>query len=116
MTLRTFFLSLPLALSFACGGDSMGADADKFAELANEVCKCANKECADKAKEKWEKLEEEMEKKYEGKKDLDEKAMKEASAKVEAAEDKARDCAKKFAGGGDAPAGGEAADPAAGGN
>lgn len=111
MTFRAFFISLPLALSFACGGDSMDADANRFVALADEVCKCANKECADKVKEKWEKLEDELDKKYEGKKDMDEKKMKEAFAKAEAAEDKAKNCAKKFAGGGDAPA-----DPATDGN
>ena len=108
MTFRALFISLPLALSFACGGDSMDADAQKFVALADEVCKCADKACAEKVKAKWETLEEELEKKYEGKKDIDEKKMAEVSAKVEAAEDKAKDCAKKFAGGGDAPAGGEA--------
>jgi hypothetical protein len=117
MTLRALFLSLPLALSFSlagCGGDSLDADAQKFVALADEVCNCKDKECADKVKEKWEKLEDELDKKYEGKKDLDEKKMKEAFAKAEAAESKAKNCARKFSGGGDDPAAGD--EPVEGGN
>ena len=110
MSLRALFLSLPLALSFSlagCGG-SADADADKFVSLAEEACKCPDMACAEKVHEKWKKLEEEMDAKYKDKK-MDEAKMKSIGEKVEAAEDKAKACAKKLSGAGGDPAGGEPA-------
>jgi hypothetical protein len=106
MTLRALFLSLPLSLSFAlagCGGDSMEADAERFVKLADEVCACKDAACAENVKKKWDALEDELDKKYEGKKDVDEAAMKKAMAKAEAAESRAKECGKKLAGGGAEP-------------
>lgn len=99
MNLRHLFLSLPLALSFSLAGTGCGsgadADADKFVALADEACKCPDAACAKKVEEKWEKLEDEMKAKYKDKK-MDEDEMKKIGEKVEAAENRARECQEKL--------------------
>src|SRR6185503_1994888 len=99
MNLRALLLALPLALPTllaGCGGDSLDADVQKFVAIADEACACKDEACFDKSKDKWDKLEEEMDKKYSGDKKPDED-------KLEAAEARAKECARKIAGGGDAP-------------